>query len=434
LPSKGTYIFWLSALSIIILTLSSCVEERVLGPDTEVITRKAGSETYFLIDTAGGHNPQENTIRIGGVVAFDLEARGEVLADSVIDSFNGEPGIDIVRISVENEYTYHFSLEDGLNVDMELIDPFDATVFRLTADNPSESLILQPGNYGLKIYNNNDYADSLNNRKLLFLRPDTELVNTDPLGILSEIPQGNLETDHYMILAKGNCRGCDLTEGFFEYFTFHHGEGERVQLTDIQAEKANFRYAKMRDVDISGSFLTEASFEFADLSRAAFFDISEMSHTNFNRTNLNTTTFTNVTGRYTTFEFSDMRRMKILNSELTNSNWIDCIALGSEIRDTDLSKINMTFFKGGGSIFANNDFTSSELNSADMVGCDVTGSIFNNADLTEANFSNANVAGATFCNIFQYRNLRIKLASGIANADCLLELIERIDAQQESDE
>lgn len=421
-------------IALSILTAVACVDDKVINTNTEVIERVAGSETFFLVDTAQGHNPEENAIRIGGVIAIDLEARNEILADSVIDSFEEQPGTDIVKISIVNEGTYHFRIDEGIDIDIELIDPFNSTVFRISPTNPTFSGVLQPGKYGLKLYNNLDYSSELDNRQLIFFRPDKSLLQEDPLGILAEIPQGNLESDHYMVFQEGSCNECDLSYGFFDYFTFHHLENETVSLNGIRAEDASFKYAKMNDVEISGEFFTKSDFSYADLRRSYFHDIAEMSHVNFDRAKFNSAVFGNISGRFTSFEYCDMRRMVGYDFSLKNSSWIDCIAIATDFQRGDFTGTDFTYLKAGNSVFSDVIFTGSDMTSADLVGSDLSGSNFTNVQLTDANITNANVTGAIFCRVFQYRNFSARLAIGISEAECLLELIEKVEKQNQDEE
>jgi len=415
---------------VLLLVLSSCVDDKVVGSSSEVIERPAGSETYFVYEDPKDSldpNVDDNTIRIGGVIAVDLEAKDEVLADSIVDSFDSEPGVDIVKLSVVNGAVYHFRIAEGIDIELELIDPFNATVFRLSASNPSYSGELQPGNYGLKFYNNRVYEDSVDNRLLLFLKPDTELIDTDPLGILNTIPPGNLTTDHYLIVQSGGCDGCDLSQGDFSNFIFHPNNGERISLRDITLKSTNLSHSILSDADITGTFATSVDFSYASLRNSTFTGFGEISHSSFERSDLNSSTFTNISGRFTNFNYSDLRRIVMTDFSLPTSAFVDCIALEAEFTRGVLTNTEFTYFKGGGATLTDIDFSGSDFDSADLVGCDLANSQLNACDLSEANFSNAYVAGASFCRIIQYRNLQIKLAIGIAEAECLLDLIEKID-------
>lgn len=433
------------ACMILPLAFIAC-DDSPVGPAGEVFTRKAAAETYFSDQTPNPPAPDEdateeekeriskitasseNYIRIGGLVAVDLEAKGEMLPDTVYDT--GDAGTDVFRLEVVEPQTYTIRMAEGVNVELEMeriIGSSTSTVFELSPGKSSFTGDLQAGIYEVRVTNLDEYAEGTNARKLLFLQPDQELIESDPNGILSNIPAGNLPGDHYLILKERECDGGDFHDGFFRYFVFHKGEEERLSFNNVSFRYADFSYASVNNIDFRGEYANNSYWEYAQLQNSTFSGFGLIAHSIFNYANLNGAAFDSIEGRFTSFDYCDLRRTKFNAFSLRNSSMIDCTALQMEMRNGELSNTDFTFFKGGGAVMSNVDFARSDFNSADLVGVDLSGSILDQCVLSEANLANANVAGASFCRISQTRNLKIKLAINISEAECLLDLIARME-------
>ncbi|GAB5464650.1 MAG: hypothetical protein Kapaf2KO_00860 [Candidatus Kapaibacteriales bacterium] len=409
-----------SAIFCLFLSLlfTSCSEPD-LGPG-EIIERPASSEAFHS-------RYPDSAFAIGGVIAIDLEGKGQALPDSVYDSFPDEQGIDIVQVNVNKSSTYHFRLQEGLDVDLELIDPFNSTVFRLSPQNRSNSSVLQEGKYGIKIYNNVAHVDSSSRaRKLLFLKPDTELMASDPIGILAGRSEFLLETDLYMILGSDGCESCNLEQARMSGFVFHQYDEERTNLNDVLLRGANMDSVSLRYADISGNYANFSSFRGANLRFSSINGFIDLSHSNFSRADLNSVILSGLSGRFLDFDLCDLRRSSATELNFRDASFVDCNLLLSEFSNNIFEFADFTYAKFGGSSFIETNLTNSLLIESDMVGADISNNDFTGCDMSEANLSNANVTGSNFCNLKAFRNMKASLAVGIGEADCLPEIVQKL--------
>ena len=203
------------------------------------------------------------------------------------------------------------------------------------------------------IFSNSDLSESI-------------LIGVDFTG--AEIIETNFSNSD---LSNSNFSGKDLRE---------------TTLTNTNLSNADLSGANLAGVDFTGAILKGANLSNADLSGAnlAGVDLTEAIFDNVN------------------FSDTDMRRIAIVETDLSGINFSGANLKGADFSYSDLS----------GADFSNSTLESSDLSYTNLSGTDFTDSVLESADMFKATITNADFSGADMTNVdIDFQDLETAITS-----------------------
>jgi len=204
-------------------------------------------------------------------------------------------------------------------------------------------------------------------------------------------------------LSESNLIGIDFTVAEFNDVNFSNSDLSNtnlsgVDLTDSILQGTNLSNANLSGADLTGVVLTNTNLSNANLSGANLSGVdltgsilkgANLSNANLSGAKLSGIDLTGAIFENVNFSNTDMRRISIVETNLSGINFSGANLKGADFSYSDLS----------GADFSNSILESADLSYTNLSGTNLSNSILESADMFKTTITNADFSGADMTNV-----------------------------------
>lgn len=168
-----------------------------------------------------------------------------------------------------------------------------------------------------------------------------------------------------------------------------------IDLEGSQLSRIDFEHASLRGANLRNTNLSMADFKSTDLSSAKFFN-AELGSTHFYKSNLDGSAFGLSNLENSSFNQDQINRASFYKAGLKYARFTKCTSKMSDFKDANFSNAQLLFFDAKNTGFIGANFTDAKLLQSTFYYVNFENANFTNANFAESSFEACHMLGANF--------------------------------------